>query len=416
MESNFDLSQNRLQGDIRGTIFAMFSATVCGLTVYWSIINYDPWVTDYHAKIADGLYFFSALLLVPVLLNPKWIGNGVLENVKPWFSWWAALVCSAWLALPNISSLLHLKLYFAIFFFGLVLKLWFRLATNSVRQAVLLAILLAHVAILQLVLMAWHRNDMNLPQTYTWLPYHGNIRHVAYHGMLAACCGFALGTAAGRFRLVGYLGALVALFGLAYFGARGALLAWMASAVVIAYLLAAKRVMVTASLLLALSLGLASVANDYWRKSPVAGTVTSRIQTGDVLDSGRIAIWRQSSVAIRENPIFGYGPDGYRTSECCTRQVVQPHNVLIQLLLESGLVGLAAAIWLVWKSFRQSISDLMKDRALNRSCETQVCLAGTICGFFVYSLIDGLFFHAVPLLVFAIITALFSEKSTRLKN
>ena len=259
--------------------------------------------------------------------------------------------------------------------------------------------------------MAWERADLS----ETWLPYHGNIRHVSYHGMVAACFGCTLGILGGRLRLVGYLGALLALFGIAYLGSRGAMLGWLSFVVAALYLLPQKRrVFFVMAVLLILSMTAASVVSQQWRPSPYAGNLAERLQESDTTGSGRVEIWVRSARAVLDAPIIGYGPDGYRTSECCPKYVVQSHNSVLQVLLEAGLLGLVAAIWLLRSSFRQPIVELTKHpQRIGATDQFQALLLSTIFGFFIYSLVDGLFFHVVPLVLFAIISSLFFSHSAR---
>lgn len=93
-------------------------------------------------------------------------------------------------------------------------------------------------------------------------------------------------------------------------------------------------------------------------------------ETGDT--SGRTDIWHSLLPYIMENPIFGYGEVGYsRISESAFNNIVEhnytnyedgkgfsPHNVIIEVLLYTGVIGLYF-IYKCWKTiYRNAISQL----------------------------------------------------------
>jgi hypothetical protein len=405
----------RLVAGGAGQPVAVASALVCTLTLYWVIGSYEPRVTDYHLDVSNTLFLFSALLLLPVLSGCGGWGNSHgLASWRYWLAFWAALCIATLFAPSGTSGVAHLRLYFAVFNFGLAIRIWFLHAGDQVREFALLGIVFVHMAILLLVFMAFNRLEPGSNGGGAWLPFHGNIRHVAYHGMVAACLGYALGILGGRFRLFGYAGALSALFGIAFFGSRGALLGWLSFVGAAVYFLPDKaRAIKIALVLLVLSVASAMVADKYWRHSLYGGGVVSRMQVQTAAADGRIEIWARAAVAALDAPLIGYGPDGYRTSQCCSRHNVQPHNSILQVLLESGLLGLGAAVMLIWRSFRRPVAELLRIRSSEDIDRTQALLVSILFGFFVYSLVDGLFFHVVPLVLFAIIAGLFFASSSQ---
>lgn len=66
----------------------------------------------------------------------------------------------------------------------------------------------------------------------------------------------------------------------------------------------------------------------------------------------RIDMWTVASEVVRENPVFGAGPDGFRKAWRSTPRTgealrfVEPHNAFFFYASSYGMIGLAALLWL----------------------------------------------------------------------
>lgn len=101
------------------------------------------------------------------------------------------------------------------------------------------------------------------------------------------------------------------------------------------------------------------------------GVIATQLQTfklwnvfnvsGRSSTSVRVQIWHSSAVMIQEHPVFGIG---YANFESVYRQVVprlywpplewlvtQPHNLYLALWTQTGVLGLAAFLWLIITAF-----------------------------------------------------------------
>ncbi len=123
---------------------------------------------------------------------------------------------------------------------------------------------------------------------------------------------------------------------------------WLACGAATALLLAtarARRAIPTVLVLISL-LGLA------WARVPIVSTYGSVLLTGDgtAAVTGRTQAWRMAAAVWRERWIVGWGPGVYRqafaarfptSTEFAT---VHAHNELLQIAVETGIVGVATAL------------------------------------------------------------------------
>jgi O-antigen ligase len=92
----------------------------------------------------------------------------------------------------------------------------------------------------------------------------------------------------------------------------------------------------------------------------------------------RVYMWRSGLVMWREHPVLGVGPGGvkreyerYALPEAFKRRTGHVHNTPLQILVERGVLGLAAWLWIWVAFFRQGIGvlrrlpdDAVQERAL----------------------------------------------------
>jgi O-antigen ligase len=126
--------------------------------------------------------------------------------------------------------------------------------------------------------------------------------------------------------LMGRVGGGLALAGLLTTGTRGAVTGWLAT--FIAQLDGWRRRL----LWLGLALLLIAIMLP-WRPT------------------NRLAIWRDGGRIFLERPLLGAGPGNYRMVTALP--YVHGHNTFLTVAVESGVLGLAAWIWLVWTVVRQ---------------------------------------------------------------
>lgn len=378
-------------------------AMVSSWVLYTAITMYQPSVSEYHGEIAGLLLAVSAVLLLPGLFLPR---PGRLRFDTDGWAWSAlflVMAASSYRAGHQFASE-KLHFLFALMVFGLSIRWLLEHSAGRALEWTLLGIGLVHAAILVLVMQHAPGADPGRPYDQSWVPYHGHIRHFAYHGMLAAAAGVALTLFGNRYRLPGVLLASMALFGILYFGARGALLGWLGAVLLIAYF--SKRyedVLLVAGAALLLGLAVSYGFQSALSPAPFTGPIHERLQSlADATHStGRTGIWQAAIAAAIEKPFLGWGLDGYRISDCCRANTVQPHNVIVQWFIETGLLGLVAAGWIVWR-----LLGTGRCRTGAGSSAGAAGTAGLLGGLVIFGMVDGLFYHGIPLLLFCIVCAL----------
>jgi O-antigen ligase len=143
---------------------------------------------------------------------------------------------------------------------------------------------------------------------------------------------------------------LVMLAGLVATYTRGAWLGFGAGALVVASAIRRGRLLLLAGLML---LALGSLAAPYTLRQRV-------VSMTDPQGEGpreRVYMWRSGLAMWRAHPLLGVGPGGikreyeqYALPEAAKKRTSHLHNTPLQILVERGLVGLAAWIW-IWVAF-----------------------------------------------------------------
>jgi O-antigen ligase len=230
------------------------------------------------------------------------------------------------------------------------------------------------------------------------LPAAIHIRHVGIYA--AAMTGMSIGAMAGaRGRLEwGWLIAIATIgFALGVWtGSRGMVLSVIAASVIAAILLPAmRRPAILAAVVFALAVGIAAVA---WLPVPnsdmmgmsreVAATTQHEVTTG------RVQIWINVIHAIAHRPILGYGP-GQMPIVAPFGGMGQPHNFILQLVLDWGAVGLICFLVAAFFYMRRAFPVLRQDGEQ---------LAAPFMGMLsllALSMIDAAMFHVMPVSIFA---------------
>lgn len=136
----------------------------------------------------------------------------------------------------------------------------------------------------------------------------------------------------------------------------------------------------------------------WWSRAAEAGVAVD----ASALSSHRSDFWRGAIAHLGDAPWFGLGPDayGYLTPRL---EGAQPHNLLLQLLLDVGIVGTLAA--------GGSVARVL--RAGARSPAALDWLAAAL-GFVVAAQVDGYFFY--PLAAFPALLALGACAAPAIEN
>lgn len=110
------------------------------------------------------------------------------------------------------------------------------------------------------------------------------------------------------------------------------------------------------------------------------------------ISSGRLAIWAATWEAAQSNLIFGLGPEAFYNNNVVEANIVQPHSLIFQLVIEFGFIGLLAVVIamcaLLYKTF---LLTYFKEVSLE-----VIFMYFLFISILAFSLVDGLFYHGVP--------------------
>ena len=119
------------------------------------------------------------------------------------------------------------------------------------------------------------------------------------------------------------------------------------------------------------------------------------------ISSGRLQIWSDAWSESLKGGLIGHGADAYR--DFGPKNVVQPHNSIVQFMFEYGIIGLIICIGFFLVTaficirfvFSSRVSDQLK------------VLSSFVLSMYAYSLVDGIFYHAIPFSFMVLVAAVF---------
>lgn len=236
---------------------------------------------------------------------------------------------------------------------------------------------------------------------FDWIggwPAVTHIRHLGYYASASTGLGIGLAAVERRPRMLALLFLFCTVgFGFALWtGSRGAVIG-VAGAMAVGLLLfpAMRRLIVWAGTALSLATGalIASLLPAHGILMGVGRTVTQTVDSGD-LSTGRTRLWLNVIGAIEKRPIFGYGEDQMSTV-APFGTLGQTHEVILQILLAWGVVGLACvAVLATWFGLR-SVPEIRRDESGLLPPIMAMLAIATMAMF------DGALFHVLPVSIFA---------------
>ena len=273
------------------------------------------------------------------------------------------------------------------------------LCTRNMRPGDFVICYLFGFLLYSLIFLAYVIGNWSRPIDWVhYLPGAIHIRHVAIYA--AAMTGLSLGAMAAvrsRFGLALAISLATIGFGLGLWtGARGMILSVIGATVLAAALVPAMRTLrVLGSAALGLGIALAATA---WLPVPNAQMMGVARQvaatTEREMTTGRLQIWSNVLDAIGRNPIFGYGP-GQMPAVAPFYSMGQPHNLVLQVLLDWGLVGFACVVVASFYYLRRAIPVVREEGELLAAPAT------AMLSLLLLSMLDAAMFHVLPLSIFA---------------
>lgn len=133
--------------------------------------------------------------------------------------------------------------------------------------------------------------------------------------------------------------------------------------------------------------------------------VSSTVRSTD-MTTGRTQLWAHVVKAVAERPVFGHG-EGQMPYVAKFHTAFHPHNVILQVLLAWGVVGLASVVILAFYFTRESI------RLVSSGHDELVPPFLAMAALAVPSLIDGSLFHLLPVSIFAACAGVIGSRMLR---
>lgn len=228
-----------------------------------------------------------------------------------------------------------------------------------------------------------------------------NIRQVGFYCAVGAMAAIGCGVQAQGTKAIAYAAAAAAMFGLAsWSGSRGALLASFVT-LAAAWIFVRKFRTFRAALLSIFPPVVGAGASLLLPAPELVFGVPRMLssfgnQGFDDLTSGRFRMWKGAWHAFLQRPILGYGEGQFgRVVPQVQGIYLHPHDLILQLLFQWGLIGTATAGFLGILAVRHIHSTGLMDEP--HALPSILVLLALI----IYSFYDGSLFHAYPSMMFA---------------
>ena len=206
----------------------------------------------------------------------------------------------------------------------------------------------------------------------------------------------------------------MALAALYFTGSRGGLIAY-AGMLLVALFFIKQRQMAVSKILLASTLALAIVF-------ALSRETTARVKEADEFTVvSRLALWGAAGSMFIEHPILGVGYGNYRALYSDYLPALVPnqldaHNLYLQLLAETGIIGFAIFCLLAWSFARMALKLVRNDDPLFRLLG--IAVGGALAATLIHGMVDYLFnvspqFGALFWLIMALGLAAFEQSRKR---
>jgi O-antigen ligase len=385
-------------------VLLLLSFTVAITTGTWDLGNSQ--VVFLHEWIFIGAYFVLLRQIKPLL--------DIIRRHPL-----VVLLVVAWLISISLSlyfsplGLRHITIaqnrYFEtithVVFFGVLLSYFSSYALPL--KKLMMVILLSYALVVIHAFLTWHFSpDPQIHDHRMWFshfPFTGHARHAGYNMMVAVIMGLFLfvdGKASSQGRGLYWLGLLLVLSCLIWLGGRGSMLSVVLALVFAAWWLRGKCAIdkkLFFPLVILLLLGIAvSQQLSVFSFNGLWNSFSRSVEAESInrLSSGRLNIWSYSLEAIKKHYWFGLGSQGYIfMPERELHRTAMPHNMIVQFLVEWGVIGTSFFLGLLGIAFYRGLAKLKQFSLLPVSllASAVVCIALSVHG-----LTDGTYYHGKP--------------------
>ena len=290
--------------------------------------------------------------------------------------------------------------------FFAVLYSFFRVFTLPYRL-LFAVVLLSYALIVVHAFMIWHFSlDTGVHNQKMWskhFPMAGHARHASYNMMVACIAGATLWMSSnGKFsRLIGISTGLFLVGAcLIWLGGRGSMLSVVFALGVVGWFVRGKVVVSACRLwLLMVIVGLALLTAELASQFPFNGLYNSIARSLDADDlneffSSRFAIWVDALSKLDSHWVMGLGSQAYIfLPDKLVRKTSMPHNMIVQFLVEWGIVGTLLFLTILVSYLRAGFAELL--RVYDGMVGKWYLLgsAVVVLALMLHGLTDGTFYH-----------------------
>ena len=321
--------------------------------------------------------------------------------------WCAVSIIGIWGATNPASSFVRQSEWFCGFVLFLMIGSLRQEDIQILGRRVTQSLIFAGLLYITVFVVVW--NQLPNPQSHNWFgsPFpFGHIRFYGYVAMTSAIAGLLLLEYIPQNRLYKHIWRLVAtslitvlIAGVFWSGGRGAIIGLACGVVAVITTVKAPRLPLLISTLL-IAVPLAYVLGDW--ASPNQAMLGPSITHGqepktvNQFSSGRIGIWEFSLNHLRNQPIFGFGANGYDSLPGKSVHTGQPHSLIVQVLTDWGIIGgllfLVTIFWASGKRFFQAFK-----KKISTSQATILAIVGALLS---HGMVDGTLYHQPSMSVF----------------
>ena len=255
--------------------------------------------------------------------------------------------------------------------------------------------------------------DQSLMATFQRLNYYSNIRHFGYH-LTASCLlsfYFILNSSFNWKKLSVGLALIIINFSILLItGSRQGILVTTLVLVTLLTLYYRRHCGKISVLLLAGTAMLVTMVYFNGGESLLLHLYERSSLEG--LTSNRTEIWLTSLKRIGENWPLGFGPEAFIAlrKSMDIETFVHPHSIFVQSLMEWGVIGSLIYFSILYRSLSTAFGNI--DFKNLPSMNPVVVIAFfTLCGLLANSLIDGIFYHVLPIYFASIAFAILCAKN-----
>ena len=366
---SFANNGSSIENNIQGIFTLIFSITIL-------VINYE--------KINDHIEGILGILFIILMLFSTWDYFG-FSNFN------------SWLRVLNLISLMLFARASYIFF------------SQHQEKIKYLVYIFPIISLIHIVLVIKKWIVLDHPYLYDWvyeIGFFGNIRYVAILTSMGLICSLYLMLQANRLKRLLFLFSSILIMSFIFWsGTRSVFISITLISLYFIYT-STNRLKNTLFFLL-----IGSTSIFIASRFPVDKSSLGLERVGKFSTSGRIEIWIDTIHYIMKKPFFGYGAESFGSVHSfyggSASHLVQAHNMILQVLIEFGVV----ALFILSIIF---ISSFIKIKQTTCPLTDQTLFIAIVINYLTIGLFDGVAYYSFSLYFLALMFALLriTAKST----